>query len=167
MAAGGIVFHLASIMDGIDGEIARAKFLTSRAGEWMDTICDELTNVAFISGLTIGIYRMSASKMMLWLGIVTLFFYFLTIILLYGRLATGSQSSSLLYFQEQIKTSEFQKRKTAPLITFLQPFVKRDLYGFIFMILAVLGLPQVIILCWLLAVVITPILFASHLIKSN
>ncbi|MFC2164542.1 CDP-alcohol phosphatidyltransferase family protein [Acidobacteriota bacterium] len=167
MAAGGIVFQLASIMDGIDGEIARAKFLTSRAGEWMDTICDELTNVAFILGLTIGVYKMSASKIMLWLGIVTLFFYFLTIILLYGRLAFGSQSSSLLFFQEQIKTSEFQKKKTAPLITFLQPFVKRDLYAFIFMILAILGLPQIILLCWLVAMVITPILFTSHLIKSN
>jgi phosphatidylglycerophosphate synthase len=167
MAASGIVFHLASIMDGIDGEIARAKFLTSRAGEWLDTISDELTNVAFISGLTIGVYRMTASKTMLWLGIVTLFFYFLTIVLLYGRLLSGTQSSSLLHFQEQIKTSEFQKKRTARLITLLQPLVKRDLYGFIFMILAVLGFPQIIIICWLVAMVITPILFTSHLIKSS
>jgi len=167
MAAAGIVFHLASIMDGLDGEIARAKFLTSRTGEWLDTISDELTNVAFITGLTIGAYRMSASKTMFWLGIVTLFFYFLTLILLYGHLATGTQSSSLLYFQEQIKTRQFQKRRAAPLITFLQPLVKRDLYGFIFMILAVLGLPHIIIFCWLAAVVITPILFTSHLLKSN
>lgn len=167
IAAGGMVFQLASIMDGIDGEIARAKFLTSRAGEWLDTISDELTNVAFIIGLTIGVYRLSASKTMLWLGIVTLFFYFTTIILLYGRLASGTKSRSLLYFQEQIKTSEFQKKKKARLITLLQPLIKRDLYAFIFMILAVLGLPQVIILCWLVAMVITPILFTSHLIKSR
>ena len=167
MAAGGVVFHIASMIDGIDGEIARAKFLTSRAGEWLDTISDEITNVAFISGLTIGVYRMTASKTMLWLGIVTLFFYFLTLILHYGRLASSTESSSLLYFQEQIKTSEFQKKKTARLITLLQPLVKRDLYSFIFMILAVLGLPQIIIICWLVAMVITPILFTSHLIKSS
>jgi len=104
---------------------------------------------------------------MLWLGIVTLFFYFTTIILLYGRLASGTESRSLLFFQEQIKTSEFQKKKKARLITLLQPLIKRDLYAFIFMILAVLGLPQVIILCWLVAMVITPILFTSHLIKSR
>ena len=61
LALGGILYQAASILDGVDGEIARAKFLVSRSGMWLDTVCDDLTNLIYILGVTAGIYRNSKS----------------------------------------------------------------------------------------------------------
>jgi len=167
MALGGALFHLASIMDGLDGEIARAKFLSSRSGEWFDTISDETTNLVYLAGVSLGNYRLSASKMNLWLGAITLVFYLLTIFLLYSRLLTTSRSASLLFFQEQIHTAEFKKKRASPLISALQPVIKRDFYAFFFMVFAVLGIPMAILISWLTAMVITTIVFLSHMPKIN
>jgi CDP-L-myo-inositol myo-inositolphosphotransferase len=67
MLAGALGFQLNSIFDGIDGEIARAKLLESHVGQWLDTIADDLSNLAFFVGTGIGSYRMYG-----WLGYLVL-----------------------------------------------------------------------------------------------
>jgi 1L-myo-inositol 1-phosphate cytidylyltransferase / CDP-L-myo-inositol myo-inositolphosphotransferase len=49
------LFQLASIVDGVDGEIARVTQRGSRLGATLDTITDGFTNVAFIVGLTVNL----------------------------------------------------------------------------------------------------------------
>lgn len=53
LIAGAILFQAASIVDGIDGEIARATFRTSDRGAMLDSVIDALTNLAFVLGLTL------------------------------------------------------------------------------------------------------------------
>ena len=53
----GILFQVASILDGTDGEVAKLTFSTSRRGEWIDTICDQISYFAFLVGLTVGAFR--------------------------------------------------------------------------------------------------------------
>jgi phosphatidylglycerophosphate synthase len=48
---GALLFQSASIVDGVDGEIARATFHSSRSGALIDSVIDALTNLAFILGL--------------------------------------------------------------------------------------------------------------------
>ena len=50
---GGILFQAASILDGVDGEMARATFRTSTAGATMDSAVDIATNLLFVSALTV------------------------------------------------------------------------------------------------------------------
>jgi CDP-L-myo-inositol myo-inositolphosphotransferase len=50
LAAGAVLFQLASIADGIDGEIARAAHRTSARGATLDSITDGLTNCGFLLG---------------------------------------------------------------------------------------------------------------------
>lgn len=52
LLAGAILFQLASIVDGVDGEIARATFRTTRRGAMLDTLTDAATNLGFIGGLS-------------------------------------------------------------------------------------------------------------------
>jgi len=52
LIAGAILFQLASIVDGVDGEIARATFRTSKTGATLDTATDATTNFAFIAGVS-------------------------------------------------------------------------------------------------------------------
>ena len=50
---GAILFHVASVLDGVDGEMARATFRTSREGATLDSLVDMATNLLFVLGLTI------------------------------------------------------------------------------------------------------------------
>lgn len=50
LAAGAVLFQIASVIDGVDGEIARATFRSSRSGASLDSLVDALTNLAFLGG---------------------------------------------------------------------------------------------------------------------
>jgi CDP-L-myo-inositol myo-inositolphosphotransferase len=51
------IFQLYSILDGCDGEIARAKFLQTEFGRRLDSICDLAGNMLFALCLGIGLAR--------------------------------------------------------------------------------------------------------------
>jgi phosphatidylglycerophosphate synthase len=55
--AGAFVFLLTSILDGCDGEVARAKKMTSKLGGWLDLWGDNVVHVAVFYGLGIGLWR--------------------------------------------------------------------------------------------------------------
>src|SRR3569623_119491 len=52
LVAGGLLFHAASVFDGVDGEIARATWRSSRAGASFDSAVDVAANLLFVLGLT-------------------------------------------------------------------------------------------------------------------
>lgn len=56
LLAGGVLFQLASIVDGVDGEIARATFRSSEKGAMVDSMVDAATNVGFLAGLNINLW---------------------------------------------------------------------------------------------------------------
>ncbi len=52
---GAILFHAASVFDGVDGEIARATFRTSDRGAMIDSLVDAAINLSFIAGIVINL----------------------------------------------------------------------------------------------------------------
>jgi len=52
-----VLFQIFSVLDGCDGEIARAKFLESERGRRLDDFCDILSNILLVIGLGVGLYR--------------------------------------------------------------------------------------------------------------
>lgn len=54
---GSVLFLLTSILDGCDGEVARAKQMTSKLGGWLDLWGDNVVHVAVFYGLGLGLYR--------------------------------------------------------------------------------------------------------------
>lgn len=56
LIAGTLLFQAASIFDGVDGEIARATFRTSRRGAMLDSLVDAAANIGFIGGVTINLW---------------------------------------------------------------------------------------------------------------
>jgi len=55
--SGLVLFQVFSILDGCDGEIARAKFLESETGRRLDGFCDILSNILLVTGLGFGLSR--------------------------------------------------------------------------------------------------------------
>lgn len=56
LVAGAVLFQLASIIDGIDGEIARATFRTSASGAAWDSAVDAATNLGFLAGVIVNLW---------------------------------------------------------------------------------------------------------------
>ena len=74
--AGALLFHAASVFDGVDGEVARATFRSSNTGASLDSAVDVATNILFFVGCTINLAlagNANAALLGLWgLGAFTL-----------------------------------------------------------------------------------------------
>jgi len=66
--AGSLVFLSTSILDGCDGEVARAKQMMSKLGGWLDLWGDNVVHVAVFYGLGIGLFRDSGNPVYETLG---------------------------------------------------------------------------------------------------
>jgi len=56
---GAAIFQAFSILDGCDGEIARAKNLESKFGERLDNFCDFLASLLYVLALGRGLHHLS------------------------------------------------------------------------------------------------------------
>ncbi len=68
LAAGGIVAHVASIIDGCDGEIARLKDMQSDFGGLFDSVLDRYADAFLLFGLTWHVFAASGSPVALAVG---------------------------------------------------------------------------------------------------
>ena len=66
--SGAILFEAFYILDNCDGEVARARGLSSAFGSWMDTIVDCCVHILCFVGIGIGVARMTQNPIMLFLG---------------------------------------------------------------------------------------------------
>jgi phosphatidylglycerophosphate synthase len=60
-AIGMLLVNFGSIIDGVDGEIARLKFLFSKTGQWLDTIVDDIGNVFYSGGIMLNLHAAGVS----------------------------------------------------------------------------------------------------------
>ncbi len=65
---GSLVFLATSILDGCDGEVARAKKMISTIGGWLDLWGDNVVHVAVFYGLGLGLYKDTGSSVYIALG---------------------------------------------------------------------------------------------------
>src|SRR3989344_1782128 len=65
---GAFLFLLTSILDGCDGEVARARKMTSRLGGWLDLWGDNIVHVAVFYSLGMGLYKDTWNALHLYLG---------------------------------------------------------------------------------------------------
>lgn len=56
LIAGTLLFQAASIIDGVDGEIARATFRSTPQGAMLDSLVDAAANIGFIGGVVINLW---------------------------------------------------------------------------------------------------------------
>lgn len=68
---GAILFEIQNVLDGCDGEIARLKYLGSRAGEWLDQSSDDVLNIAFLVAIGLALARGGRSWAW-WVAVVSL-----------------------------------------------------------------------------------------------
>ncbi len=66
--AGGL-YWLGNALDCVDGDLARLRLQSSKLGEWLDSMTDEISTFSLLAGLGIGLYRDAAGPLWLAVGI--------------------------------------------------------------------------------------------------
>ncbi len=132
----GTLFHLTSVLDGVDGELARLKFRYSPRGQWLDTVVDNLSYVAALLGILVGIFRTEVTVPVKVAGILALVFVVAALASLYLYLLRFKSGGTLL----NVKYG-FQEGNTRfdRIMQVLAAFGKRDLFALLFFLMALVG----------------------------
>jgi 1L-myo-inositol 1-phosphate cytidylyltransferase / CDP-L-myo-inositol myo-inositolphosphotransferase len=162
---GAAIFQAFSILDGCDGEIARAKNLESKFGERLDNFCDFLASLVYVLALGLGL-RHSVE------GIVCASFIMANEWLLRGGKNEMQMVSATLH-------ESFYARHHGMIghsgllnlgersVWWLFQLTKRDMAVLVFLILALLGLPGWILHLWTTVAAASLIVTAIATIRSS
>ena len=161
---GAAIFQVFSIVDGCDGEIARAKGLESKFGERLDSFCDFLASLLYVLALGWGLNRSTE-------GIVCAALITTNELLL--RYAAGGKSVDSSSLDESFYERHHGMIEHSGLLDLGERFVwwifqltKRDMAIFAFLFLALLGLAGWILHLWLVVAAASVILSAIAAIRS-
>lgn len=157
---GGLLFHAASMFDGVDGEIARATFQSSAAGARLDSLTDAATNIAFITGLSFNIaqrdHRIEGA-----IGFVAVVLLGLGLFLLGQR----AKSRGAHYGFNAVK-DRFNAKKSW-LLTAIAQIAARDFFAFIFAVSALAGLAIEVLMIFSFGAFIWFIVITTTLIRTR
>jgi CDP-L-myo-inositol myo-inositolphosphotransferase len=137
LVLGGIMFQSASILDGVDGEIARATFRTSPAGAALDSAVDLATNLVFVSALTVNLALRDGDEIG-WIGAWAVSLSILGGMLIARRVRAGGAPLGFDLFKRSVRI-----RGIADLIYWaVQTLTGRDCFAFLYMVLILGGLER-------------------------
>ena len=143
---GAVIFQLFSILDGCDGEIARARNLESKFGERLDYFCDFAASLLYVLALGLGLHRSSE-------GIVC------AVLITINELLLRAGKSKTSVVSSTFHESYYARHRTmighSGLLNLGERFVwwlfqltKRDMAILVFLVLALLGLADWILNLW-------------------
>ena len=143
---GSVLFHVASVLDGVDGEIARASHRSSQAGAVLDTRVDMLTNIGYFVAVSVALTRLYGGYQAM-VGAVAVLFALTglgtTAWLLRKLDRPGSFDVVKLYYRERFPGG-WQWLVTETLVS----MTSRDFFAFAFAVVIVLGFGWAVL--WLL-----------------
>jgi hypothetical protein len=155
---GTVIFQLYSILDGCDGEIARAKYLESDSGRRFDTLCDILGSIVLTIGLGWGLYHKNRFGSHAWLylaeGVLCVLFiaaneWFLRGPKTESGLAPGALMQTLYPRHRELILHSGLSFLDEKFVWWLFQLTKRDVAIFVFLLLAIAGRPQWILHLWI------------------
>jgi len=162
---GAAIFQAFSILDGCDGEIARAKNLESKFGERLDNFCDFLASLLYVLALGLGLHH--PAEGILCAGLITANEW-----LLRGGKNEMQMVSATLH--ESFYARHHGMIGHSGLLNFGERFVwwvfqltKRDMAVLVFLMLALLGLAVWILHLWTIVAAASFIVTAIATLRSG
>ena len=139
---GGLCYYVAAVLDGVDGELSRLKFLASPTGAWLDTITDDVVGTAYLVGLYYGLNQSADHGWWFHVGIAGVGLYVLTVAPRYWLMITTLGTGNLQEISAQRLAEEkgaFGKAVDAVASTIF----RLDFLTFASFVLALIGAPWV------------------------
>jgi phosphatidylglycerophosphate synthase len=140
VALGGVLLEVNSILDSVDGELARLRFQYSKLGQWLDNLSDDIVDNLFIAacGLHLG-------GPWLYVGLAAAGGRVLTSLVIYidvyRRTGTGDVFAFRYWFETDKATPDAVYDPRSPL-TWLRSMGRRDTFVFVWMIACLAGFPH-------------------------
>lgn len=135
LLAGAALFKLNSILDGVDGELARVRWAYSKLGELLDSVGDNVANFSFFGGVTVAAQRAGQHELAT-AGLIGLSLWALYLVFLYSRLSGSGRGDVML-----VRTNLDGMR--SPLVQALlalgRKLFRRDSFVLVSFLAAVLG----------------------------
>jgi choline kinase/phosphatidylglycerophosphate synthase len=139
LLVGAGLWQLASMMDGVDGELARLKFTESKIGEWFDTITDDIGRVTFFSGFGIGVSAVTGEAIWLQLALMSVAMQVVLCVTAYRKLIkTGSGSHYALNWDPADGATSTLPERILRKIEFM---ARRNWYVLVLLVLVIIGAP--------------------------
>lgn len=138
----GALMILQLVLDSSDGELARIRHRHSRAGMVLDNVGDDVVDNLFVGALGYGLGGIWA-----WLGIAGCLARGAVAIMTYVEIAWAGHPGDVMAFRwwfdkdDDTPTERFNARVTP--MTVVRAFGRRDLYGLLFGVTCLVGLPMV------------------------
>lgn len=156
---GCILFHVVSVADGIDGEIARAKFQSSLSGAKLDTTIDMITNILFMGTMSYALWN-TYGDTYLTLGIYIVLLALTGVMLMTMLLYFGPGGGRFDILAETIRAHYMTRPFLLKVFNFCNYCLKRDAFAFIFAVFGLFGfgkyIPEFLIfglVVWNLAII--------------
>jgi hypothetical protein len=133
---------LINILDGCDGEIARAKYLDSERGRRLDAFCDFVANLFFVLCLGIGLFRQpSVSANIRFVYLLESLIPFFIMAGGFGRYLTPllARDTERVVSRRQEDFNLAERFFGRALTAFIHQITQRDVIYFVFLLLAIAG----------------------------
>ncbi len=127
-----------SVLDGVDGELARVRMQESKLGEWLDTIADDSSNLLFFAGLGIGASQLPGGAHFGVAGAVAVVAQIGLSFLLYRELIAKG-SGDLYAVQWDFDDPDAPATLGSQVLGVLRYVVKQDFFILGFLVMAVFG----------------------------
>ena len=143
LIAAGVLLQLSSILDGVDGELARMRLTTSVAGEWFDTIVDDIINLSFMFGLGVATHRvLDNATWAMPLAWVSLVAGVVLVLMMYRDLIKAGIASHN-NFEWGFENSDAKPNLITWIVIGFSYLAKRDSYNLLMALIICANLPQV------------------------
>jgi phosphatidylglycerophosphate synthase len=145
---GVLCLEIHSIVDGVDGELARLKHLRSKLGACLDTASDDLAINSLMIGLTVNLWRGGATWALA-VGVIAVLASLTGRGVVYWLLSRVYDTGDQLQLAWQFDSAAGQRgvrRVAAAVLAVLRACIKRDCFATVFVVLALLGRADVVLL---------------------
>lgn len=163
------ILQLASVLDGVDGEVAKLTGQASYWGQWLDTFSDNVTFVAFLSGLTIGLHKLYPHASVLIMSAITFLGFAIIILTMLIFLKKETNSGSFVTYDKEFlkKITKEQYGFFSTAVSYLKYAIKKDFFSFSFFLIALAGQPLWILRLSCMGVIgAITVLIVVHLTKK-
>jgi phosphatidylserine synthase len=163
LVATGLLFHLASVLDGVDGEIARATLTESPAGARIDTLVDQVTYVGCFVGVMIGWAREGTGPVVILIATLTVGALVFSLLRAGRFVARHAETASFVFVDKAVRRAAIETGRV-PLRLAAMSFtlLRRDLFAVIFLAASLTGIRGLIPALILVGVVIANLTFSLY-----
>ena len=159
----GLLFQLASVLDGVDGEIARATFTESERGARVDTIVDQLTYLTSFAGMTIGWVREGSGTTALWFTVAIGAALVLTLLRAGRFVAAHASNASFVIIDRSVRRAARDTGlATLRLAALLFTLLRRDLFAVLFLAVSLTGQRAAVPVLILAGTLVANLTFSLH-----